>query len=511
MQRKALRAVLAALVLTTAISGCSVTAGDIDHWKRTIRGPGKITRVLVEPKYDRALRVLAAKALIEMKHPNANGLELLTGALGIMPVPDREGIIHDLLPALRNQMRGVGQQQTNGPTEQMIRAKDAAYLLLRFASEADRREISNELLSWILSDLNSRALAGQYTAEQVVQAIGAPAGQQLAESINSNEDTIRVMNNIAQLVNTVGTDAAKDAATTRMVAVCAELTSPAANARIRQSAERLVRAGAQAGATIDAARIDRATERLRDGLLAIMQQGISTLNRPAGTAYFIASAADAQAPLERRKTALAAVQGQVRREDATALLALATAAGTDIELRGLAVDRLGETRNADILPQLWTIFDSTNGGETNNEYVLRWKVGEAALKLGGAASVPTFVQHVGAVRATPRGQPAFEGYTFREINGFAVALGDFSVPQRDVMRQHLTSANVHVRALAILYLGNKGDASDAARLEALQTDQTAIAGPGWATEQLTNIGAVARRAREALRRALVQGRADGGV
>ena len=38
MQSKALRAVLAALVFTTAISGCSVSAGDIDHWKRTVRG-----------------------------------------------------------------------------------------------------------------------------------------------------------------------------------------------------------------------------------------------------------------------------------------------------------------------------------------------------------------------------------------------------------------------------------------------------------------------------------------
>lgn len=514
MQSKALRAVLAALVLTTAISGCSVTDGDIDHWKRTIRGPGKITRVLVEPKYDRTLRVHAARALIEMKHPNANGLELLTGALSIMPVPDRESIIHDLFSSLRDQMRGVGQQQSAGPTEQMIRAKDAAYLLLRFASEADKRELSNELLTWILTDLNTRALAGQYTAEQIIQSIGAPAGQHLADAINSNEDTIRVMNNIAQLVNTVGTDSAKDAATNRMVAVCNDLTSAGAGARLRQSAERLLRQGAAAGAAIDAARIDRATERLRDGLLSIMQQAISTLNRPAGTQYFIASAGNAQAPLERRKTALSAIQGQVRPEDAPALMALATNAGpgSDIELRGIAVDRIGESRNQAMLPQLWTIFDSTNGGEANSEYVLRWKVGEAALKLGGAAIVPVFMQHLAAVRTVPRGAPPFDGYTFREINGFAVALGDFSTPPRDVMRQNLASPNVHVRALALLYLGSKGEASDAARLEAQQADQTPITGPGWSAETLTNIGAVARRARESLRRALSpQAAADAGT
>jgi hypothetical protein len=510
-----MRAALAALLLTAA--GCGVTDADIDHWKRTIRGPGKITAVLLGQKYPRPLRVHAARALIEMKHPNANGLELLTQALGVMAREDRESIIHDLLEPLRQQMRGQGQQQSaQGPTEPMIRAKDAGYLLLRFAGEADRRDLSSELLTWIMADLNSRALAGQYTAEQVVQAIGASSGDTIIAGINANDDTVRVMNNIAQLVLTVGTDSSKDGATRRMVTVCDELAGATATPRLRQSAERLLRQGAPAGTAIDAARIDRATERLRDGLLAVMHQALSTLNRPAGTEYFIRVAGTATAPIERRKAALSAIQGHVTAGNATALLAIATSTttGTDVELRGLAVDRLGETQSTAVLPQLWTIFDTTNGGETNSEYMLRWKVGEAILKLGGSPIIPTFVQHLGATRAVARGAPPFEGYTFREINGYAVAVGDFAPPPREVMRQQLTNANVHIRAMALLFLGTKGEASDAARIEAIQADQTAIAGPGWSAEQLTNLGGVARRARESLRRALTPnapaGAADAG-
>jgi hypothetical protein len=503
MRTSAMRAAMAAILLNAA--GCSVTDTDIEHWKRTVRGPGRITAVLLGQKYPKPLRVHAARALIEMKHPNANGLELLTQALSAMSREDREGIVHELIEPLKQQLRGQGQQQTaQGPTDPMMRAKDAGYLLLRYASAEDRRELSNELLSWIMVDLNSRALAGQFTAEQVVQAIGADAGTAITQAINANEDTVQVMNNIAQLVMTIGTDAAKDGAARRMVAVCDELVSAAATPRMRQSAERRLRQGAPPGTAIAPTRIDSAAERLRDGLLSLMHQALVTLNRPVGTEYFVRVASTSGAPAERRKAVLSAIQGHVRREHAPALLALATstAADVDAELRGIAVDRLGETQNATVLPQLWTLFDTSNGGEANNGYVLRWKVGEAILKLGGTSIVPTFVQHLGATRATPRGGTPFEGFTYVETNGYAVAIAELTPPPREVVRQQLGHPHVHVRAMALLFLGTKGEAADAARLEALVSDTTAITGPGWTQQNVATIGAVARRARESLRRAL---------
>jgi len=503
MRTSAIRAAMAAILLTAA--GCGVSENDIDHWKRTVRGPGKITAVLLGQKYPRPLRVRAARALIEMRHPNANGLELLSQALGAMSAEDRQGIIHDLLAPLKQAMRGEGQQQTaQGPTEPMIRAKDAAYMILPHATGANREELSREIISWIMTDLNTRALAGQFTAEQVVQAVGASAGEIVVNGINANEDTVLVMNNIAQLVNAIGTDAVKDAAARKMVTVCDELEAPAATARLRQAAERRLRQSATPTATIEPARIERAGETLRGQFISIVHQALSTLNRPVGTQYFIRVAGSAQEPIERRKTSLSTIQGQVSRENAAALLAIATnaAAPNDVELRGLAVDRLGETQDTSVLPQMWTLFDTTNGGEANSEYMLRWKLGEAILKLGGATIVPTFVQHLAATRAVARGAPAFEGYTFSEINGYAVAIGDFAPPPRAVMREQLTNSHVHVRAMALLFLGIKGEAADAARIEALQNDATAITGPGWSAQNLTNLGAVARRAREALRRAL---------
>ena len=51
-------------------------------------------------------------------------------------------------------VRGVGQQQTDsGPSEPQIRAKDAGYILLNYTAAADRQELSDMLLEWILADL----------------------------------------------------------------------------------------------------------------------------------------------------------------------------------------------------------------------------------------------------------------------------------------------------------------------------------------------------------------------
>src|SRR5207253_2663198 len=83
---------------------------------------------------------------------------------------------------------------------------------------------------------------------------------------------------------------------------------------------------------------------------------------------------------------------------------------------GRPTDRLGETRDPAAIAPILTIFDNTNGGTANDEYTLRWKAGEAVLKLGGASFIPTFAQHLTATRPA-----AFTGYTFAEINGEASA------------------------------------------------------------------------------------------
>ncbi|MEI8258014.1 MAG: hypothetical protein WCJ30_20245, partial [Deltaproteobacteria bacterium] len=482
MRLSVVRATAVAL-LAAFLVACGVTDADIDHCKHTPRGPGQIQAVLVGTRYPRRLRVHAARALIELHHPSAIGLDMLVAAFTAMAQADRQevlhGLLHELLPLLRHQTLRADPQHiaASGPGEQQIRAKDAGYLLLRFVGTADRQDLANSLLDWILADMNTRALAGQYTAEQIVNAIGSSAVDRLIQAYSSNEDAIRVAASISTLVNSVATEAGKDAAAARLVTVTREVSSPAMNARLRTTAAALLARGtdmsqhlsdssmsgtdiahgggervielirylrviehsSMSGTFIAHGGGEPVVELLRDHYLAkCLYAALRSLARPVGTQYLISVAADPTVLLDRRRLALAAVTGQVHATNAAALLPIALAVtDTDIELRGLAVDRLGEARDPGSLTQLWTLFDTTNGGEDASEYLLRWKTGEAILKIAGPTAIATFMEHLGRPRvAAPNslalapGQPCiaqpFAGYVYREINGYALAIGDFA-------------------------------------------------------------------------------------
>ncbi len=501
-------ALTAAIVL--AVSACNVSDADIEHWKHTQRGPRKITTVLVENRYEQPMRVHAARALIEMKHPNADGLELLQSAFQSMAPSDREPIIHALVGELRGMLGPQGAASAQGPTEQQIKAKDAAYVILRgdgrqsFANAEDRAALSSMVLDWVLADFNTRALAGSYTAEQIVQAIGPSSVDRLNQSITFSEQAIPVVVEIAKLVNGIATPQGKQSTTARIVAVATEIDAAAADARLRDIGRRLLE---NAHRPTDDAALGRAVGQLRTQYLTVLYEAIRTLGQPNGTDYLLTVASNPATPLERRKLALTAMANNVSTAHAQRLLgvvncaAAAPATNCDIELRGIAVDRIGETRERAVIPQLFALYDTANGGAADQSFTLRWKLGEAIIKLGGAAIIPEFMQHLGAQRPAP-----FAGMTFAELNGEAQALGDLAPPPRESMRAYLTNNHpVPVRVLAMMFLGIKGEQSDLATLGQYTSETTPVTGEGWTDAQLTTVGAVATRTRQSLEQTLRQG------
>ncbi len=495
---------LAALVLLT--TACGVDDNDIERWKHTQRGPRKITTVLVQTTYQMPLRVHAARALIEMKHPNANGLELLQGALQSMPSAEREGIVHALIPELQRMMSTAPTTPAHGPSEAQIKSKDAAFVLLRgdgrnsFASAEDRGVLATMTLDWVLADFNTRALAGSFTAEQIVNVIGPTAADRLTRAITSSDESIPVVVELAKLINGVATAQGKQAAVAQIVVVAREVEAPAITDRLRAKARTLLHGS---GRTITDDLVNSSAERLRDQYLTVLFESVRQLAQPNGAEYLLSVARNPAAPLARRKAGLTAMLGTVQPSHVPGLLEVLNCTpgpSCDVELRGLAIDRVGESRNREIVPQLYTFFGAANGGTTNQEFVLRWKLGEAILRLGGVATLADFSQRL----STPRTAP-FLGYTYAELNGEAQAIGDMTPTPRDAMRNYLAPASSQpVRILAMLFLGLKGEQRDVATLQAMEGDTTAVAGltEGWTEAQLATVGAVARRAREGLQNVL---------
>ena len=55
------------------VGGCKVTSEDIEYWKGTVKGPGKIVAVMLADKYPMELRTQAALALVDMERPDRDG------------------------------------------------------------------------------------------------------------------------------------------------------------------------------------------------------------------------------------------------------------------------------------------------------------------------------------------------------------------------------------------------------------------------------------------------------
>lgn len=505
MRRERSAAVLVAVLM--AVAGCSVSDADIERWKHTQRGPRKITTVLISTEYPQPMRVHAARALVEMRHPNANGLELLASALTQTPQADRETLVHALMPELRQMMNGAAQAGSSGPTMEQIRAKDAAFVLLRgdgrasFASNEDRQVLVNELLDWMLADFNSRALAGQATAEQIVGVAREAAIARLTAAINAQDGTIPVLGEFSRLINGVASPQGKQAATARLVAVAREIEAPAITPRLVAKARELT-----TGRQVPEATLNRLAETLREQYLTRVFDSIRTLGQPNGGEYLVSVAANAASPLDRRKAALASAQNIAPASQAQNLLGVVNCAigpTCDMALRGLAVDRLGESGDRNLIPQLFALYDAQNGGVADDGFVVRWKLGEAIIRLGGAGVIPEFMNHLAVQRPAP-----FAGYTFREVNGEAQAIGDITPPPRDAMRGYLApNFAPQVRALAVIFLGLKGEERDLAALDGLRSDTTALTGEGWSAENVGTLGAVATRARESLNNSLHGGQA----
>src|SRR3954447_7790425 len=91
--------------LIALMSGCKVSAEDIDRWKGTVKGPGKIVAVMQADKYPMELRTQAALALIDMDRTDRDGIAELQQALQGVDDASRTQVIAGMVPGLEAQMK----------------------------------------------------------------------------------------------------------------------------------------------------------------------------------------------------------------------------------------------------------------------------------------------------------------------------------------------------------------------------------------------------------------------
>ncbi len=493
----------ALLCLCTA--GCKVNREDIDTWTGTQKGPGKIVAVLLADKYEDELRTYAGLALVRMEPRPAtqnsepvDGVSELQAALRRLPENTRTRLTDRMAPELVRMMRGEGAPQATaeGVPRDQVRAKDAAFLLIPYASGDGRRRLTEAVVDWFVVDFNARSLEGNYSAEQVVRQLGAPAASRLVTAMNARLPQPALVK-LAELIATLGDRPTKQRAAARLVEIETEMHTREffdwLNDRLR--AQLRERVGANVQINEDNVRAAAALNRenfitlgalpamkhlnadraVQDRLLVLAQQASS--EEPGITAEHIT---------ERRTKALQALEGGARADQVEALLDLALNETTPVGVRDYAFDRISDARAVSAIPRLWPVFDTTE------DWRLRWRVGTLILTLGGNDVVQEFF--------TKLTDPS---YAPEELAGYGERISQMRPPPTDFMNTQLTSTDWWDRVVALRFWERRASATDLPRITALESDAAATAGEHW--EDHDTVGKVAQAVAASIRARLERG------
>jgi len=164
-----------------AMTGCEkVSHENIDKWIGTRKGPGKLEEALRDSSLEPDLRAHAAQNLLIA----LNKEDLVYDALEASSESHRQAILAALAPRLWNDARI--EDKMGRPSQRQNSAKDALYLLRRFANDANRATIDGYLTDWLAGGYyEGRARSGRVFGEVIMRAVGPGAGPKMIDAVNS--------------------------------------------------------------------------------------------------------------------------------------------------------------------------------------------------------------------------------------------------------------------------------------------------------------------------------------
>lgn len=474
------------LALCLGLAGCKVAAEDIEYWKGTVKGPGKITAVMLAGKYPIELRTQAALALVDMERTDRDGTAELQQALGRLDEAERNQLIEGMVPGLEELMK-KSDKADGSATPRQIRAKDAAFLLITHAPPQVKSKLTLDVVDWYMQDFNGRSLAGNFSAEQVIRALGSPAAKVLVKGLKAQMPQ-QALVKMAQLIGQLADPATKKEAGTRIVAIEREMEGKEFLAWVKQN---VVAQAQRSGMKLTPAKLDEYSEANRDdfinnGALPAMKWLADDPGVKARLLELAATKAKTPAGETRRVAALAALEGKVSSSDLTTVMGLALDAQNPAAVRDAAFDRVGDIKSPMALPQLWPLVASNDNARQ------RWRAGEMVLAIGGPAVVGEFFNKL----------PSGGEYPQEELEGYATRMGQMTPLPSAVVREQLSGGAWYNRVIAIRFFERKGSAADVARLKELSQDKTATKGPRWGKTK--TVGDVAEEAAQAAKARLAE-------
>ncbi len=463
-----------AVVLVLALGACRTSDDDIQRWANTVQGPRKLLSVLTHDKYPVELRTDAALALVSMK-PRAGrriGIQgsddqpALTEALAQLPPASRSAIIGRLIPKLLEEMKKplpptqAGQPARSDPS---VPYKDAAFALLThnsgalLSSPAQVTALREALAEWSSLNFAERLddSSQLYGIEQMMRELKAEGARSLPALIAPGAPRI---DRIAELIADFGDPATRLAASQKLVAVAKEVNS---ENWIKQKAPSVELAN-------KTSKLSPTPDQFRKQLVQYQEEELlrvfASMKKVGGKAivdYLLAFSQDKNEGEKRRATALAALQGNLDRNNPTHAevpLALAGAADTPEQVRDVAFARVGEFPRQVIVGRLYGLFK-------NDIWKVRWVAAELILKTSDTSELPEFFSKFGQADGVAITEPLRYGALIAAMKG--------ATPAVEIVDKYATPSHaVQVRMTALGYYFEVGTKADLAKVERYAADKT---------------------------------------
>ncbi len=480
-------AALSLAFLACTAAGCKVTSADIDTWKGTRKGPGKMVAVMLADKFELPLRTYAALELVEMERQDVDGVAEMQRAIQKLEPDTRAQIVESLADGLIELMNKPAETPNpdGGPPPHQVRAKDAAFLLVSSATPEVREKLTAAVVGWYTADFNGRSLSGNFSSEQVVRGLGASAARSLVDALNAQLPQ-QALVKLAELIGQIGDPATRQRAGQRLVAIEREMEGAAFATWLKGQITEQMKAAS--GGKVDQKRVDAAAEINREnfisnGALPAMKY---LADVPEVRNRLLEIASSKQKNLEDRRTrALQALEGKLTADSLDQVLALALDASNPTSVRDYAFDRVGDIRDPKALASMWPLVQNADDPR------LRWRAGELVLVIGGNGVLPEFFDKL---------SPGGSGFPPEELDGYAQRLSQMNPPPRDAALAQLQSQDWWDNVIALNYFQRKGAEADIEAMTPLTKNATPVKGKGW--NKNDTVGKVAERAIAGLRERL---------
>ena len=456
---------VATLVGPLALSGCRTSEDDVHQWARKLSGPKRLVAVLTHDKYSPELRVEAALTLVTMKPRGGRAVGLLGGddfpglleVLTEMPAEKRDAIVNGLVPALES---GITAPVAPDGTDGSFPYKDAAFALLTqdggslVAAPEMRERLEKALTTWTQTNFEKRFddTSQLYGMEQVLRLLKANGVRGLSPLLAAD---FKKIDSVARLIKELGDDATKADASARLVKVALHVDS---EAWTKQKAPGVEAANKASKIQVSEKQFQAQLAAYQEEELLRVFSAMKSVGQKPTVDYLIGYAQNDKNPEKRRAAALAALEGNLDRqnaEQAKAMLDFVANDTTPDSIRDVAARRVGELSRDQVAERLYSLFG-------NKRWQVRWTVASLLLKMSEAKHIDEFMQKLGKVREMALSEPLAYGPLLADVKG--------EKPEVLVAKYASAGNAVPARLTALGYYYRNGSRNDLPAVEAYKAD-----------------------------------------